>query len=172
MDSFFAYMQRLELLAFFSGYPLVYTVALLIAGSRPPGNNFKTRIASLLPFAYALVGSLYLGLQLKNLYPDYSIENMRRSIQQPWLMIWGLLSILFWIPALSKKPVLSLLHSLIFFILLLKDLFSQISAPTKDMVRNDMNVYTVSLLLNLAAIAFMVLQSFLYTRFKNRKLIK
>jgi hypothetical protein len=26
MDSFFAYMQRLELLAFFSGYALVYTV--------------------------------------------------------------------------------------------------------------------------------------------------
>jgi hypothetical protein len=119
-----------------------------------------------------LVGVLYLGLQLKNLYPDYSIEHMHRAIQQPWLTIWGLLSILFWIPALAKKPVLSLLHSLIFFILLLKDLFSQISAPTKDMVRNDMNVYTVSLLLNLAAIAFMVLQSFLYTRFKNRKLIK
>ena len=172
MDSFFAYMQRLELLAFFSGYALVYTVVLFIAGSRPSGNNIKTRITSLLPFAYALVGVLYLGLQLKNLYPDYSIEHMHRAIQQPWLTIWGLLSILFWIPALAKKPVLSLLHSLIFFILLLKDLFSQISAPTKDMVRNDMNVYTVSLLLNLAAIAFMVLQSFLYTRFKNRKLIK
>ena len=122
MDSFFAYMQRLELLAFFSGYPLVYTVVVFIAGGRPPGNKFKRRMGSLLPFAYALVGSLYLGLQLKNLYPDYSIEYITLTMQQPYLMIWGLLSILFWIPTLAKKTVLSLLHSLVFFFLLVIDL--------------------------------------------------
>jgi len=159
-------------MVFFSGYPLLYAVTIFIAADHQLKSNFSTRIVRLLPFAYALVGTLYLGLQLKNLYPEYSAEKIKGGFQQPWLIAWALLSILFWIPALAKKPVLSLLHSLIFFILLLKDLFSQISAPTKDMVRNDMNVYTVSLLLNLAAIAFMVLQSFLYTRFKNRKLIK
>jgi len=130
-------------------------------------NNFKSRIVSLLPFAYALVGSLYLGLQLRKLYPDYSIENIHRTIQQPYLMIWGLLSILFWIPVLGKKPVFSLLHSLVFFFLLVKDLFSQLSAPYKDNMRNDMNVYTVSLLLNLCAIAILLLISFLYSQYRK-----
>jgi hypothetical protein len=122
-DNFFAYLERLELMAFFSGYPLLYAVALFIAGNRQLRNNFKSRLISLLSFAYALVGTLYLGLVLKNLYPDYSIENIKLTMQQPWLIIWGLLSIFFWIPALGKKPVFSLIHSLVFFFFLVRDLF-------------------------------------------------
>ena len=75
--SFFEYLQKLELMVFFSGYPLLYTIIFFIAGSKPLRNNFKERIVSLLPLSYALVGTLYLGLQLKNLYPDYSIENIK-----------------------------------------------------------------------------------------------
>lgn len=171
MDSnFFEYLQQLELLAFFSGYPLIYAVTLFIAGNQQLKNNFKNRIVSLLPFAYALVGTLYLGLQLKNLYPDYSIENIKLTIQHPYLIIWGLLSILFWIPALGKKKVLSLIHSLVFFFFLVRDLFLQLSASSadKNIVRNDMKIYTTSLLLNLAAIALIVLLSFLYTHYKKR----
>ena len=164
-NSFFAYLHRLELMAFFSGYPLIYTVTLFIAGTEQFKNNFKSKVVPLLPFAYALVGTCYLGLQLKNLYPDYSIKNIALIIQQPYLITWGLLSILFWIPTLAKKAVLSLLHSLVFFFLLAIDLFSGMN---KDTVRNDMRIYTVSLLLNLAAIAFVVLLSFLYTRYKKR----
>ena len=168
-NSFFAYLHRLELMAFFSGYPLLYTVTLFIAGTQQFKSNFKNRVVPLLPFAYALVGTCYLGLQLKNLYPDYSIESITLTIQQPYLVTWGLLSILFWIPTLAKKTVLSLLHSLVFFFLLVIDLSSQLSSGTdKDTIRNDMKIYTVSLLLNLIAISFMVLLSFLYTRNKKR----
>lgn len=169
-NSFFAYLQQIELMAFFSGYPLIYAVTLFIAGNQPLKNNFKSRIVSLLPFAYALVGTLYLGLQLKNLYPDYSIENIKLTMQQPWLIIWGLLSILFWIPALGKKTVLSLIHSLVFFFFLVRDLFLQLSASSadKDIVRNDMKIYTDSLLLNLGAFALIVLLSFLFTHYNKR----
>jgi hypothetical protein len=166
MDSFFAYMQRLELLAFFSGYPLVYSIALFITGSRSSKNNFKNKIPFLLPFAYALVGTLYIGLQLKNLYPDYSIQNINRAIQQPYLITWAFLSIFFWIPALAKKPVFSLLHSLVFFFLLIRDVFS---LSNKDIVRNDMNIYTTSLILNLGSVAFLLLVSFLYIRFHRQR---
>ena len=169
-DIFFAYLQRLELMAFFSGYPLLYAVTLFIAENQQLKNNFKSRIVSLLPFAYALVGTLYLGLQLKNLYPDYSIENIKLTMQQPYLKIWGLLAILFWIPAIAKKPILSLLHSLVFFLLLVRDLFLQLSASSadKNIVRNDMKIYTDSLLLNLGAFALIVLLSFLFTHYKKR----
>ena len=169
-DSFFAYLQRLELMAFFSGYPLIYAITVSIAGNRQSKPGFKNKIVPLLPFSYALVGTLYLGLQIKNLYPDYSIENIKTLFQQPWLMIWGLFSLLFWIPVFSKKTVFSLLHSFVFFFFLLRDLIKQIftRAPDKNMLRNDMKIYTDSLLINLGAFAFIVLLYFLFTRYTNR----
>ena len=167
-NSFFAYAQKLELLAFFSGYPLIYAIVFFIAGDQQSKNKFKSRAVSLLPFAYALIGTLYLGLQLKKLYPDYSIENITLQTQQPYLMAWALLSNLFWIPSLGKKTILSLLHSLVFFFFVIKDLFLQLSGSIdKDIIRNDMKIYTVSLLLNLVAIALLLLLSFLYARYKK-----
>jgi hypothetical protein len=168
-NDFFAYLHRLELIAFFSGFPLLYTIVFFIAGTQQSGNTFKRRVVPLLPFAYALVGTCYLALQLKKLYPGYTLENITHINQQPYLMAWGLLSILFWIPAFAKKTVLSLLHSLVFFFLLAIDLCSQLFAGTnKDAIRNDMKLYTVSLILNLIAIAFLVLLSFLHNQYKKR----
>jgi hypothetical protein len=170
-DTFFAYVQRLELLAFFSGYPLIYAVTLFITGNQQSKSNFKRRIGSLLPSAYALVGTLYLGLQLKNLYPDYSFENVKQAIQEPYLKIWGLLTIIFWIPIIAKKPLLSLVHSLVFFFLLIKDMFFQLPAFATDenLIRNDMKLYTDSLLLNIGALFVVTLIYFLFIRFKGYK---
>ena len=168
-SSFFAYLQQLELMAFFSGYPLVYALTLFFAGNQKVKNNFKNRIASLLPFGYALVGTLYAGLQLKKLYPDYSFENIKLSTQHPWLIFWALLSILFWVPALAKQKVFSLIHSLVFFLFLLRDLFLQLSSSSSDnsVVRNDMDVYTNSLLINICAFVFVVVLSFVFTQHKK-----
>jgi hypothetical protein len=163
-NSFFAYLKQIELMVFFSGYPLVYAISVFIATLLNPGNNFSNRLVSVLPFAYALLGTLYLGFLLKILSPDYSIEHLRNTIQQPYLVGWGLLSILFWIPALAKKTVLSLLHSLIFFFILLKDLFSQVSLSSNSIIKNDMNVYTTSILLNTGSLALMILLSYLVLR--------
>lgn len=170
MDTgFFAYLQQLELMAFFSGYPLLYAFIFFIAGKKESRNNFKTRIVSVLPYVYPLLGILYLGLQLKNLYPDYSFENIKLSMPHPWLIVWGLLSILFWIPALRKKIFLSLFHSLVFFFFLVRDLFLQLSASTtnESIVKNDMNVYTNSLLLNFGVFIILALLSFLFMRYKK-----
>jgi len=168
-DTFFVYLKQLEMMAFFSGYPLLYAVTLFIAGNPQTRNKFKTRIISLLPYGYALAGTLYLGLQLRNLYPDFSSQNINRVMQQPLLVLWGLFSILFWIPALSKKPFLSLLHSLIFFFLLVKDLFlhSFQSPAGNDVVKNDMKIYTDSLLVNLGSFVFIILISSLVIYYKR-----
>jgi hypothetical protein len=169
-NSFFAYLQQLELMAFFSGYPLIYAVTLFFAGDQKAGSNSRGRMVRLLPFAYALVGTLYLGLQVRNLYPDYLIENIKLSIQHPYLTAWALLSILFWIPALGKKPEISLLHSFVFFFFLLKDLYLQLvtTGADKNIIRNDMKIYTDSLLLNLGALVLILLLSFLFTQYKKR----
>lgn len=162
-----AYLQQLEMMAFFSGYPLLYAVTLSTAGNRPLKNNFKSDIYKVLPFSYALVGTLFLGLQLKNLYPDYSSDNILLAMQEPYLSTWGLLSLFFWIPALGKKTILSLIHSLVFFFLLVREVFLQ-SSPDKNRVRNAMKIYTDSIFLNLAAFVFLVFLLFLITRYKKR----
>jgi hypothetical protein len=165
-SSFFSYLQRLELMAFFSGYPLIYLIILFFAENLPLDNSYRTRLVSLLPIAYALLGTLYLGLQLKNLYPDYSFENIKQPIQMFWLKIWGIFSILFWIPSLRKKPVLTLLHSTVFFLFLVRDLFFQLFSLSadKNIIRNDMKIFTVSLFLILGTYGFILLFDFLGTR--------
>jgi len=172
MDSgFFAYLQQLELMAFFSGYPLLYAIILLMAGNQSSKNKVRDRVVPLLPFSYALVGTLYFGLQLKNLYPDYSFENIKLSMQLPWLVGWGLLSTLFWIPVLARKPVWSLAHSLIFFFFLTRDLFIHAfqSSADKNVVRNDMKIYTDSILLNLGSLFLVTLISMLIAHLKKHE---
>ena len=66
-NSFFVYLQQLELMAFFSGYPLVYAIIIYFAGNKRSKNNFKARMVSVLPFAYALIGTLYLGTSIKKI---------------------------------------------------------------------------------------------------------
>ncbi len=169
-NSFFAYLQQLELIAFFSGYPLIYIVTHFIAGTGQTKNNFKKRMVMLLPFAYALVGTLYLGLQLKNLYPHYALSNIKENIQHPYLTAWALLSLLFWIPALGKKTWLSLLHSLVFFFLIIKDFFLKFytSSADNNMVQNDMKIYSLSLALNGAALVVVILLHSLFIYLKKR----
>lgn len=160
---FLSYMQHLEMMAFFSGYPLVYAVILYLSGENHIKNYFSSGSILLMPFAYALIGTLYLGLQLKNFYPDYSIENISHRIQQPFPVIWGILATLFWTPSLARKNVLSLLHSLVFLFLFIKDIFTASSASQQDdsLLKNDMKIYTTSLILTVAALVTVCLYSFL-----------
>ena len=168
-NSFFAYLQQLELMAFFSGYPLLYAVIVYTGGDKRSRSRFKNRMVSVLPFSYAMTGTFYLGLQLKKLYFNYSSGNIKQMMHLPWLMIWALLSILFWIPAVSKKKELSLIHSLVFFFFLLKDIVLQFaSSADGNILKNDMRIYTISLLLNLCAFILLVLLSFFISQNKNK----
>jgi len=162
-NGFFGYLQQLEMLAFFSGYALVYLSIRIFCGNQSLKDKSSVKYVSLLPFAYALIGTLYLGLQIRNLYPDFTMANISHKIPQIYLALWGLLSILFWVPFFSEKPVLSLLHSLLFFFLILRDLFFQITGMVSDknLLQNDMRIYSVSLVLNLAAYIFIFLLNFL-----------
>jgi hypothetical protein len=166
-NSFFLYLERLELMSFFSAYPLVYAIIHVIGSNS--NKNLLKKFPLLLPYAYAFVGVLYIGLQFKNLYPDYSLQNIMLSVQQPLLKIWAILSLVFFFRPLAKKPVFSLLHSLIFFFLLLKDLIVQSPAGgDRHIIKNDMKIYTDSLLLNLGSIIIVILASFLFAS-KSKK---
>ena len=159
-NNLIAYIERLQLIAFFAGYPLIYALVNFIAGDRSKqANAFVNRLVILLPFSYALTGVLFLGFVLKNLYPDYSIENIAQ--QFTYLKIWGLLAVLFWIP-FRKKSVISLLHSLVFFFFLLRDIFMHMTSYIGiDVIKNDMKVYTGSLLLNTGTLTVIVILHFI-----------
>lgn len=158
-------------MAFFSGYPLVYYLIVFLKGKKKTNENSAGRFFSLLPMAYALLGILYFGLLLKNLYPNYSSEHISLKMQQPFLIIWGISSILFWIPALRGKPVFSLLHSLVFFFFLAKDIFFHFIGFSSDelIVRNDMKIYSVSIVFTLLALIFILLFSLLFRHYAIRR---
>lgn len=167
-NEFLAYIERLELMAFFAGYPLVYAIVQVISG-RAIKTSAVSRWARLLPYGYALSGTLFFGLLLKELYPDYSVNHIAGAFQNPFLKIWGLTVLLFWLPPFSQRPVFSLLHSVVFFFFLLKDIYAQLtSAPGNEIIQNDMKIYTDSLLLNLLSFALIVAFSLLSGRIIKR----
>ena len=174
-NDLFAYIDRLALMAFFTGYPIIYALVFFIAGKRikAPG-SLGNWLVKLLPYAYALNATLYLGMLIRNMYPDYSISNITEQLHYAFLRIFGLCALLFWIPLFSRKPIYSLLHSLLFFFFLLKDLVLQMtSGEGKDMIKNDMKIYTDSILLNLSTFAFIVSAHILFrwiTRKKRRSI--
>lgn len=157
-QSIFSQLERLELMAFFSGYPLVYAIIFTIAGKAESRTKLRKRLIAVLPFAYALVGTLYLGLQIRNAHPDYNFRQLFTGLYYPYLKIWGLLAVIFWIPSLSRKPIFSLLHSLPFFYLLLHVLVVSLFTPLqhKLSIRNDMKIYTDSILLTIVSVVVLL----------------
>lgn len=162
-NSFFAYLQQLEMLVFFSGYPLVYLLMNSVGAMKAVQEKTGKRLLFVLPYAYALAGTLFLGFELKNAFPDFAIGHILQRIQNPFLFCWSVLSLIFWIPLFSRIRVLSFLHSLIFFFLVIKDIFNRnaISFTGNALAKNNMKIYTISLVLNLFLLMIVYFLSFL-----------
>lgn len=162
------YIHRLELIGFFSGFPIVYALILFFAGERKDiQDSFFYRLVRAVPYGYALTGSLYIGMILKNLFIDPSYFD-NATVLTVLLQVWAALSLVFWFPPFSRKPLLSLVHSLVIFavlvaIILLAAYFGN------DMLRNAMKLYTDSLLLNSITVLLMVALNYIY-RFVKRTL--
>ena len=167
-DSLAAYIQQLELIAFFAGYPLVYILVQVMGSSLKA--TFFSQLKKRLPQAYALTGTLYLGLILKNLSEGYRLHHSFDWPANPWLGAWALLSLLMWIPFFRSKPLLSFLHSLLFFFLFARDMYLYAFAHGDgERMKTDMNLYTDSLLINAACLLAVYLFYALWQRFFVRK---
>ncbi|MGN6249075.1 MAG: hypothetical protein ACTHNG_12040 [Ginsengibacter sp.] len=171
MGDLMAYIQKLELFGFFSGYCLLYS--LIFSFQKPSNSKAQTlleKVAKLLPYAYALTATLYAAMIVKNISLNISIRNFKEQFQLPYLQIIALLALLFWIPFFSKRKILSLLHSLVFFTYLLMDIFllSQ-RVEGKELMYNDMKLFTDSLLLNLTTIILVVILHFFFTIYRKKR---
>lgn len=159
------YIEQLQLMAFFAGYPLIYAFVNVLSAKQSK-DAFLNRLFRIMPYAYALCGALFLGYFLKTLYPDYSTENISKELS--YLKIWALLSLLFWLSPFSKRPVISLLHSFVFFFFLLRDLFMyMISMTSIDVIRNDMRVYFDSILLNTGTLIVILALHIILRKFRK-----
>lgn len=167
-NSFFYYIERLELISFFAGYPLIYALVHLLASFQKSEQTIgKLNWVSLLPYTYALIGSLFIGLVIDNMNGNFSIENIIAQFSS-FIKIWGFLSLVFWIPLFVKKPIYSLLHSLLFFSLVIKDFFIPDANNTiEKTISNDMRVYSISLALNLGALLVIGLISWVTNKLKK-----
>lgn len=167
-ESLIVYIERLQLIGIFAGYPLIYVLVTLMASDRSKqANAFVNTLITMLPCSYALTGVLFLGFVLKNLYPDYSLDNIAQ--QFTYLKIWGLLALLFWLP-FPRKSVISLLHSLVFFFFLVRDTFMYMSSYIGiDVIKNDMKVYTDSLMLNTGTLTVIVILHFIIRKTRETK---
>ncbi|OSZ81254.1 hypothetical protein CAP36_08475 [Chitinophagaceae bacterium IBVUCB2] len=168
-NSFFTFIEQLEALAFFAGFPLMFAFVLVLTGKkqRKPSAPVSLLIKSL-PVAYALIGTLFAGLQISNLYPGFSANEIQAFFNGHWSRIWGLSAIIFWIPHFRRNPYWSLLHSMVFFFLFIKDL----SGGNTDIIRNNMKVYTDSLILNVVTLLSVFVFYILYGRITSADKIK
>lgn len=170
-DDFFIGLERLELISFFAGFPLLYFLIHFFADFIKDQNKLINKLKLLLPYAYALTGLAFIGYILYNLYPDFSFKQIKDSNQLIYLKIWAFTSILFFIPFFAQKPIYSLLHSLVFFFLLLQDFFHYLSG-NKEMlypIKNDMKVYTDSLLLQAMSLLVVFVLIFVINRIRREK---
>lgn len=170
-QSFLEYLDRLELMVFFCGYPVLYAIVQFTGNFNTTGKfPINARLVKLLPYSYAFTGILYLGLVLKNMSPDISFDNLAHYFGGISLRLWALLSLLFWIPLFSRKPLFSLLHSLVFFYFLVADIIKAISSDTAaDMVKNDMKIYFTSILINIVSFIVIALIFFICQRLRSKK---
>lgn len=165
------YIQRLELMAFFAGYPLVYSLVHFIAnlGSGNAGRRLG-KPAALMPYAYALTATLFLGLVFREITMDHQENSNLSSFPIIYLRLWGILATVFWIPAMSRRPVYSLLHSMVFFLLWLLDLIKGMNEVNgKEMVGNDMKIYTDSLILNFICFGLILALNYFQRRILQKK---
>jgi hypothetical protein len=165
-----AYIEWVELETFFSGFLLVYAIVYLLSAKQSAG-FIKIKILPLLPLSYALIAKLYWGLQFKNWYPDYNINHIISGIHYPYLKLWALLAIFFWLPILRKKFFLAAIHSSIFFFLIIKDIALQILSKTPDYStrNNDLKIYAASIGIHITALVVVLLVFLLLFRLKKKK---
>ena len=171
-DDFLVYFQRLEILAFFSGFPFLYSIIHLL-GTRHSWifQAFFEKAKVLLPLSYALTATFFAAYISIEMIMGPGGRADRTSFLVYFLKIWGVMAILFWTPFLRKVPPYSLWHSLVFFVvLLLKDLvLGWNSAEGRELIRNDMKIFTTSTMLNLVTLVLVFVGHYIIRMIKSAR---
>ena len=168
MDDLFFYIAKLELIAFFSAFPMFY---FLIKEFNSRQNiekyewigEFSVSIVSV----YVVLVLLYIGMILNQVYLQSSLSYPNFSNSILYLKCWIFLGILFLFTPFKLKPKWTLLHSLPFTIIVFIDFISFFLKETPiEVIRNEMQLYFMGFFASI--LLFLLLSSFNYFRSRIR----
>lgn len=165
-NSFVSLLQLLEILAFFSGFPMIYLLVKYLDQYKGM-QRFTQKAIPILPVAYGILGILFVGLELKNLLIDFNLARF----EHPYLIVWGISSLLFLFPFFSKQPYWSFCHSLVFLLILVEKIIFEDFAPEgkAQQIKNYMTIYSISLALNLVLLLLSFAISQFWRKIKGSK---
>jgi hypothetical protein len=158
MNDFFVYIERLELIAFFTGIPLLGIVIFLVIGKRKMG---ITLLHTIIPLTYATLSVLYFAMKIYQHGLDIGNWLVQGTLLHNLLKGWAISAILFFIPAFRKRwKGLSHYHGLVFYGILLNDLIqTNWQALSAELIRNEwllQALSTLGTLLMLAVLYFLL----------------
>ena len=160
MQVFFSIFWWIYFYIFFTGYPFVYLLLHLTARNKNFNQVLVEKICPLLPISYAFVASCFWILTLFTGRINFVLEKITPVVSSALVIVYSLSGLLFWLPVFRKKNILSLIHSLLLFLLpplnMLSDKFMHRVVP-HDYVITLLRVYTAGLLIYLIAIGFLLL---------------
>jgi hypothetical protein len=150
MNDIFSFIDKLELISFFSGYLIVLTFVSIIA-NRYQSINWVVRLKNILPKSYGVIGLLYLGLKLQQYLPTL-IKYPLSTIQLRWdfLHLLAYFSFIFLFTPSKIGYKISLFHGSIYSIIALFLIFQFGLTHTIDhSFKNKITyVFLISILLN------------------------
>lgn len=165
-----AYIQQLEFIAFFAGYPLLFLLVWVGAEAVQNRTSFIHQLKNLLPTGYALTGSLFTVHVIVNMVAEYRFSQQLHLPENIWLTVWALVSLVFWIPQMRTRPMLAPLHSLPFFFLFGREIVLYISGKSDpDTLATYMKLYSISMGINAGCLLLCGLALIVGRRFFGRK---
>ena len=167
-NSFFAYLKQLEVMVFFSGYPLLCCNYFYCRRSSIK-KQFQHKDCSAITFCICPGGYIISWAAIKKFISWIFCRKNKRWFSTTLINSLGTSLNSFLDTGPGQKTVFSLIHSLVLFFFPAIGLFVQLSSSAdKNTFRNDMKIYTVSLLLNVGAFALIVFLFFLFAHLKKR----
>ncbi len=167
---FTIYIEWVELESFFSGFIVIWLIAQAFGHFAILPQKLNGSIRKSLPLAYAIIGTLYLGLQLRNSWYDQTFLPLFPGYEYYFLKAWALLALLCWIPFFRKHSIFAVLHSSVYFFVMARDLVIAYTREYDDSSRtsNDWKIFAASVGLNLVLTLIILFLSHLLDFLRRR----
>jgi len=160
MQVFFSIFWWIYFYIFFTSYPLAYLLFHLAGRNKNFNQLLAEKVYPLLPLSYATVASCFWILTLFSGRINFVFEKITPVVSSALIIVYSLSGLLFWLPVVRKKNILSLIHSLLLFLLpplnMLSDKFKHRVVP-HDYIITLLRIYTAGLLIYLIIIGFLLL---------------
>ena len=160
MNDLFIYIEQVELIAFFSGLPVIWILVNLIFENK---SKDTVEINRILPPVYGILSVLYVGMKLDAYWPNIFAGWLFGNKWHIFLKFWAISAIFFLLPIRNIFFLrCSFFHSLVFYAILLKDLiqffYNTLSA---ELIRNEWKLHFLSIGLTaiLASVFYYILRS-------------